>query len=172
MGSEPQNATRLIVCNTGPLLHLWQIRRQHLLNYLGRICIPVEVADEFSLLTDETSIGISVDTLRAEGHYAKQAEKWVAARYLHLGEAMAIALARQLQCTWFLTDDTKARLFAETLGIEVHGSLGVVIACASLGFIQPEEAHEVVVRLSRESSLWVSERVLDRAIEALKQLEP
>jgi hypothetical protein len=62
MGSEPQNTTSLIVCNTGPLLHLWQIRQQRLLNYLGRICIPVEVADEFNILTEQASIGIPVDT--------------------------------------------------------------------------------------------------------------
>ena len=57
--------------------------------------------------------------------YNTAAVQWQHAGLLHGGEAAAVALARQLQANWFLTDDTAARVFAQSLGLEVHGSLSV-----------------------------------------------
>ena len=47
------------------------------------------------------------------------------------GEAQAIALARQFGPDWLLTDDASARLLAQSLGLEVHGSLGLVLWSAA-----------------------------------------
>ena len=40
-------------------------------------------------------------------------------------------LVRQLKADWFVTDDTAARVLATTLGIEVHGSLGILLWAAA-----------------------------------------
>jgi len=50
-----------------------------------------------------------------------------AAGGLHDGEAEALVLARKKRADWFLTDDAATRLFVSLLGIEVHGSLGIVL---------------------------------------------
>ncbi len=55
------------------------------------------------------------------------------AHELGAGEAEAIALARSLHADWLLTDDAEARVVAQLAGLEVHGSLGVL-----LGLRQPE----------------------------------
>jgi predicted nucleic acid-binding protein len=39
--------TRLVVCDTSPLLHLSEAGALHLLQYTGRVLIPDLVADEF-----------------------------------------------------------------------------------------------------------------------------
>ena len=52
---------------------------------------------------------------------------WQQAGLLHGGEAEALALALELKPDWFLTDDAAARLMAESLNLEAHGSLGVVL---------------------------------------------
>lgn len=59
--------------------------------------------------------------------HSAEAELWLEAGLLHAGEAEAIALARQIRADWLVTDGAAARLFAQTLGIEVHGSLGIVL---------------------------------------------
>jgi len=88
---------------------------------------------------------------------------------LHAGEAEAIALARQIRADWLVTDDAAARLFAQTLGIEVHGSLGIVLWAAATGRLNRPQAEAVLERLSR-SSLWLSPRVLAEAKKALEKI--
>lgn len=88
---------------------------------------------------------------------------------LDLGEAEALALARQLGADWFLTDDTAARVIATRFGIEVHGSLGVVLGAAATGRLGEQEARRCLDSLFR-SSLWVSPRVRAEALTALDAL--
>src|SRR5207253_6764746 len=74
-----------------------------------------------------------------------------------------------LRANWFLTDDTAARVFAQSLGLEVHGSLGIILCAAAMGHLQRAEAGRALDRLA-QSSLWVSARVLAAAQTALEQL--
>jgi len=88
---------------------------------------------------------------------------------LDAGEAEAIALARQVQADWFLTDDAAARLFAQALGLEVHGSLGIILWAAAVGHLNRAAAEGALNRLA-QSALWVSAKVLAEARSALDQL--
>jgi predicted nucleic acid-binding protein len=94
---------------------------------------------------------------------------WQQAGLLDLGEAEAVALASQLQADWLLTDDAAARLVAQAQGLEVHGSLGVVLWAVAVGYFDRAESEATLDRLAR-SSLWVSSRVLAEARAALEQL--
>lgn len=74
-----------------------------------------------------------------------------------------------MNAQWLLTDDSAARLFAQSLGIEVHGSLGVVLWAAAVGHLDLANAEATLDRLA-QSSLWISARVLAEAKTALNQL--
>jgi predicted nucleic acid-binding protein len=100
-----------------------------------------------------------------------QATGWQQSGLLETGEAETIALALQLSATWLLTDDTAARVFATTLGFEVHGSLGIVLWAAARGHLSREEAAAALDRLAH-STLWISARVLVEARMALDRLFP
>jgi predicted nucleic acid-binding protein len=69
----------------------------------------------------------------------------------------------------YLTDDTTARVVAQAQGIEVHGSLGVVLWAAAMGHFDQVEAEAALDRLA-SSSLWLSAKVLTQAQAALQQL--
>jgi predicted nucleic acid-binding protein len=99
----------------------------------------------------------------------KQADNWMAKGIVDLGEAHAIALAVQLKADWLLTDDAKARQFAETLGLEVHGSIGLLLWCLGKDLIQKDQAYNLLDGLAH-SSLWVSESVLDKARQTIEML--
>mgnify|MGYP001571998436 FL=1 len=86
---------------------------------------------------------------------------------LDLGEAEAIVLSKRLKPDWFLTDDVEARIFANSLGIEVHGSLGVVLWSAAVGNLNYAESKEALNRLSK-TSLWLSKNIIEQAQKALK----
>jgi len=76
----------------------------------------------------------------------------------------------QKQSDWLLTDDAKARQFAEGLGLEAHGSIGVLVWATASGHVENrEQAYHLLNGLKR-SSLWISERVLDEAAKAIDRL--
>ncbi len=55
------------------------------------------------------------------------------------------------------------------IGIEVHGSLGVVLWAAATGHLGYEEAKSAVHRLS-QSSLWISQNILQESYKALDEM--
>jgi predicted nucleic acid-binding protein len=77
--------------------------------------------------------------------------------------------APQLHAAWLLTEEAAARILAASLGLEVHGSLGVVLWAAARGHLSRVEAASAVNRLAR-SSLWISAGVLAAARAALHRL--
>ncbi|GBC96420.1 hypothetical protein HRbin16_02224 [bacterium HR16] len=169
MGDDAEAVARVIVSNTGPLLHLGQVEAQYLLHLLGNVYVPHEVLEELVRLSPQRGWE-DLTVVDIQPLFAKQAQQWIDAGYLDRGEAAAIALAKQIECEWFFTDDTRARVFARALGLEVHGTLGVVIACASLNLITVVHARQLVSRLYHESSLWLSARVFEEAMRSLDRL--
>jgi predicted nucleic acid-binding protein len=89
---------------------------------------------------------------------------------IDVGEAEAIGLALQEHANWLLTDDARARQFAESLGLEVHGSIGVLLWSVATGHVSEKElAVQLLDRLAN-SSLWISDRVLQEVYEAIDVL--
>ena len=162
---------RLVVADAGPLVHLSEIEAIELLRSLGEMHVPEAVEQEVSVLLESWSSSrpdwVYVTSLDSSRNVESRA--WEQAGLLDRGEADAIGLARQLSASWLLTDDASARLMAEALGIETHGSLGVVLFSASQGTVTKVEAEALLTRLAN-SSLWVSDRVLSEARAALEEL--
>ena len=152
---------RRIVSNTGPLLHLSEIGALGLLELAGPVSIPPAVAAELSRLMPGWSSArpswISITTPEAAS--ISQFDGWLGGGIIHVGEAHALALARQMNADWFLTDDTAARLLSRTLGLEAHGSLGVVLWAAAAGHLDETRTYALLDLLAA-SSLWISRRVL------------
>lgn len=157
------------VCDTGPLLHLTEAQELDTLRYVEEVHAPRQVIAELVyLLADwEKPNWLIVDALLDSR--AAEAAAWLQAELLHAGEAEAIALALQIHADWFVTDDAAARLFAAEAGIEVHGSLGIILWAAAVGHYSRTEAERALARLAA-SSLWLSSRVLSEARAALAEI--
>lgn len=164
---------RCVVSNTGPLVHLGEAQALTILSWVGEVWIPravdIEMMQQRSIWQMEKPAWVRLRGVT--GSYAMEAVAWQQAGLLGPGEAEAVALARQISADWLLTDDAAARLFAQSLGIEVHGSLGVVLWAAASGRLKRADAEATLERLA-QSSLWISSKVLAEAKEALKQLFP
>lgn len=162
---------RLVVADTGPVLHLHEIRALHLLEQTGEVVVPPAVEQELgrripSWANDRPPWLVVTELTDAA---QQEASGWLGGDLLDPGEAEALALTRQLDSDWFLTDDTAARVIATHLGIEVHGSLGIVLGAAAVGRLDRVEARHALESLFR-SSLWVSPRVRAEALAALDAL--
>jgi predicted nucleic acid-binding protein len=109
---------RLVVSDTGPLLHLREAGAAYLLEFTGRVHIPKAVNLELERLDaawkTERPAWVSLAELTEE--YCREALAWQQAGLLGPGESEAIALARQVRAGWLLTDDAAVRLVARALG--------------------------------------------------------
>lgn len=131
--------TRVIVCDTGPLLHLSEAGAIHLLSLAGEILIPPLVAIEFEENAQGWNPPQWVKVVNLDKSARQKAEKWTNAGQIDSGEAEAIGLALQVNAEWLLTDDAKARQLAESTRLEVHGSIGILLWSVAVGNI-PDKA--------------------------------
>ena len=108
---------RIIVTNTGPVLHLTEAKGIGYLRQAGDIFTPNSVIAEMRLLIPGWRCPAWLKITALTDQAAMDALSWRQAGLLDEGESDAIALAQSLRADWFLTDDAAARLFAQVIGI-------------------------------------------------------
>ncbi len=91
---------RIVICDTGPLLHLTESGAIHLLQLAGEVIIPPIVAKEFGENAPGIRLPDWVHTIDLDTASAKKARDW--AKHIHAGESAAIALSLQMQADWLL----------------------------------------------------------------------
>lgn len=103
---------------------------------------------QFSLLRDLLRRAYIPPTVRLEVFGSDPVPSWVEERPLSqplvprvmaarlgAGEREAIAMALETEGAWLVIDDLAARRLAQSLGIEVVGSLGLLLRAKDLGLI-------------------------------------
>jgi predicted nucleic acid-binding protein len=152
----------LVVTDTGPLLHLHQIGAVVLLTHLGEIHVTPTVLSELrrhapSFFTH----GMPAWLIQTQPSSTAllQASRWVNAQMLDAGEAEALAFAHEAKAGIFITDDTAARTLGESLGLQVRGTLGVVLYNAASGHLDQPAALQILTDLEQRSTLWMSAKV-------------
>jgi predicted nucleic acid-binding protein len=163
----------VVVTDTGPLLHLHQVGAMHLLAHLGSVQVTPTVWSELQRHAPSfASKGLPewLSLAQPSASAMSQASQWVNAQVLHAGEAEALAHARETQADMFLTDDTAARTMGESLGIQVRGSLGVVLFAAASGHLDKASCLQTLDALEAQSTLWMSAKVKAAAKQAVSQI--
>ena len=100
--------------------------------------------------------------------FAEADKSRVETEELDAGERAAIAVAEE-QGVALLTDDFAAREAASDAGVEVHGSIGVIALGYGRGLLDRDEAASLMRALQRETSLFVTEAVVERGIRMLDE---
>ena len=126
-----------VICNTSPIQYLHQLDLLHILRALtGGVIVPLAVVDE---LGEGRALGVNLPDLSTLG--------WVTVRRpvsevavplvtnLGAGEAEALMLALELREAVVVLDDALARRVAETLGLNVTGTLGLLLDAKRAGLI-------------------------------------
>ena len=163
---------RVIVCDAGPIIHLHEARCMSLLRHTGNLFLPHRVYLEVqTAVQKDTQWPDWLQVVKLSSNEQNEAGVWQAAGGIHAGEAEALVLARQKGADLFLTDDAATRLFVSLLGVEVHGSLGVVLWCAAHRHITRKQTEAALKRLE-QSSLWLSAKTYQEAQQALDEICP
>ena len=124
------------VCNASPLIVFHQIGRLELFRaVLGTVLIPAAVASEIA-----PSMGVPPSWIQTRSPpVALNPMAWWSS--LDRGEIEAIALALELSARLVLLDDLLARRAAHQLGLNVVGSVGVLLQAhrrGLLGTVRPD----------------------------------
>ena len=160
---------RIVVCDTGPLLHLSEAGAIHLLQHAGQILIPESVTKEFNQNAQGWNPPQWIEVHELDETAQKRSNKYIESNTVDWGEAEAISLAIQVEADWFAIDDAKARQLAESLGLESYRSIGILLWSLAVNNINGEQAQYLLDALAN-SSLWISNRVLDEALKAIDLL--
>ncbi len=84
---------------------------------------------------------------------------------LDAGESEAIAHAQELKADYLLTDDSEARKIAQTLGLRVTGSIGILIRAKASGLIL--EVKDLLDQLIVKAGFWVNKNLYKSILESL-----
>ena len=156
------------VVDTGPLIHLAEIDCLPLLSIFEDLHIPEGVWRE----ADRPS------TIRAGLTFAKRhsLQRDEITRFtadhglekLQAGERESLLLCSKLAVPLLLTDDLAVRRTAKVLGLTPVGSLGIIAKAHQVGRIPLAAAERHLRELYTVSSLFVTQTIVDLAIERLQ----
>ncbi len=149
---------KTIVSDTSCLILLEKIGELELLhNVFGEILITQNIADEYGLTLPKW-ITIQNPT---DQKYQKTLETSV-----DKGEASAIALAVELTDCLLIIDDLKGRNLAETLGIKITGTFGLILEAKLSGKIDSvKPLLEKIKQTDFHFSKNIEEKILIKANE-------
>lgn len=158
------------VINTSPLIHLGDAGRLDLLRDLfGGVFVPSVVRDELLAKGDgdraarEFSTATWVRIIDIE-----DIPPSIVAWDLGAGESAVLTHALREPNTEAIVDDLSARRCAQSLGIPVCGTLGLVLRAARKGIVGDPAG--LLVEL-RNAGMWLSPGLFQEVIEAAREFQ-
>ncbi|MFO7992018.1 MAG: DUF3368 domain-containing protein [Thermoplasmata archaeon] len=155
----------IVVCDSGPLIHLSRIENLYLLReFFEEVYLPEEVYDE--LTSGEQNLPGSSEIKTSNWIKVKVVEKNTAKEilmeYLDPGESEAILLAKEMDADLLLIDDLAGRRTARTHGIDVMGTLGILDRAANVGEVKDLKA---IIETLREKGFWIDDELVRKLLK-------
>lgn len=155
-----------VVSDTGPILHLHEINKQGLLSLFSKIIISQIIQEELSKYRLKINNNITIAKINND-QVAMLSQRYL----LELGESSAIWLCKSLNIPLLLTDDLNAGEVAQALEIKPVGTLGIIMRGYREKIISQKEAIELLNKLHKESSLFITSELINYAIKEVKRAE-
>lgn len=156
----------IVVSNTSPITNLHAVGELGVLRSLyGAIYIPPAVFQELQAGLERgahPSLEAESDWLLL--HRVRGNISLVGGTQLDLGEREAITLAVQMHADLILLDDWVGRRVARAQGLQVMGTLGVLIAAKRSGVLPA--VRPVLDNLIQQAGFWVSEALYQQVLTA------
>lgn len=159
----------LVIVDAGPLIHLDELGCLDLLRDFSRVLVPDAVWREVEMHRPHALILGNFGLERIEPGAADPRVATLSLTFtLHHGEREALTLATHYPDAMFLTDDTAARLAAQTLAVRVHGTLGLIIRAARRGQRSRDEVLGLLRAIPIRTTLHIKPALLDEVIAQVK----
>lgn len=162
-------------CNSGPFIHLAQVEMLNVFGLFHEILTTPQVLSEISKGAEK---GIREIVLWEKIKVCEVPQKNIRALKIKLKkyrlqdtELSVLCLNRQHNVLLFLTDDLEARSAAIELGLQAHGTVGVVARAYREKLITLKQAEKALIDLHEKSSLFVTKGIIDFALSTLRRAE-
>lgn len=155
-----------VISNSGPLIHLARAGHFDLPKLLyGRLVIPPSVYQEVVIRGRGKAGSRELSTARWISQQRPRRREVVTAlgAFLGRGEAEAIALASEKTGTLLLIDEAHGRRVARQMGIEVLGTLGLLLKGHREKHVQDLK---MAVDRMRERGTWIADDVVEAVLAA------
>jgi len=144
----------IIISDTTPIVALLKVNQLHLLRDLfGNVVISKAVFEE---LTTNPLYSEEAQAVRGSSFLEiipvtdfSSVEQLIKIFRLDLGESESIVLAKELKATRLLIDERKGRSVAETNGISIMGTIGVLMPGYKKGLLTTSEALNCLEKMKR-----------------------
>ncbi len=162
----------IIVSDTTPLISLMKVSKLDVLKSLfGKVIIPDAVYKE---LTDNERFSEEAELIRncdfIEIIAVNDRLSVVSLQLksgLDIGETEAIICAEENKADTILMDEAAGRRTAKSLGLNIMGTIGILLSAYEDSVLSAEEVREALNKL-RMSNRHISENLLNVALEKLK----
>ena len=129
---------RRVIANTTPLIALANIDRLELLHELyGTIIVPQAVVDE--IISEPAKQRVRSATWIKVEAIQDTSQKDIFRARLHAGEVEVMILAREQNADLVIMDDNAAKKTAKFLGLNVTGTLGILLKAKKEGYLEMVE---------------------------------
>lgn len=158
----------LVIADAGPLIHLDELACLDLLADFPSVLIPDAVWREVEAHRPFALAGkpfVRVEPGPLDPRVAALALTFT----LHRGEREALSLAARFPEAMVLTDDTAARLAAQTFTRRIHGTLGVLVRAIRHGQRSRDEVLDLLRAVPIKSSLHIRPALLNEVIAQVEQ---
>lgn len=151
------------VCNSTPIIALSKIGALRFLNIFNELIIPEAVIKEVEIggfPKEMNSIDYEVKRcMKSDSKFDK----------LDIGEAKGLSIIKDLdEGHIFLTDDLDARRKGNEEGVEVHGSVGIIVLAFSHNEININEAIDLIRDIQKKTDLFIADEIVETGIKELK----
>ena len=155
-----------VVCDAGPLIHLDELGCLDLLVDFQTVFVPEQVWREVEQHRPSVLKGSGVPLRRTSVGLSESVSLQALVRALALdsGEQAALSLMTSHPDAILLTDDAAARLAAESLGYQVHGSIGILVRAIRRQRRTGYEVLTILRDLPVRSSLHIRPALLEEII--------
>jgi predicted nucleic acid-binding protein len=145
---------KIIISDTSCLIALQNVGLLNLLKDLYKeILITQEVKDEFGLDLPDWIFVVEVKNIDKKSEIEQKLDK---------GEASSIVLALEIKDSILIIDEIKGRKIAESLKIEIIGTIGILLLADKRGLIK--DVLSIILKLVNKG-FRLSDNLIDKLIE-------
>lgn len=162
MNSNPSKTSSILVADTGPLLALARINQLQLLGKLFKECRVTASVVEECLAKPECKDAAVIQGALNSGVLVAISDPKINPNLskLDCGEQSAIEAASKSNCI-LLIDEKRGRTLARSLGIQIIGTLGILLLAKKRGLIPETKTHIQLL----EEDYYFSKTLINTALE-------
>jgi len=150
-----------IVLDTGVIISLIVINKLDILDKLfSSVNIPYAVWEEVTNIKNDIIREKAI--IELQNKVKKINNKNILKPFIDYGESEAIILTQEIKADYLVIDDKKARIIAESIGVQCIGTLGILYKAKEKGIIK--ELRKLFLKLI-SNNRYYSKQVLNKLLE-------